>query len=329
MRSRKIFAILTVFFILALLLLLGKSSLYRFLAVTHRIDAPVLVVEGWIGPKGLTEAVAEIKQHAYRKVIVAGLLYPFDTTQAYEVSGVGGLVFDLSQQTVPTTDTLTVRAAGTTFQQIPAEFSVWINDTLIGEAYTSDAIKEYPFSVDAIVPRTVSVVFENDQYERDVGDRNLLVQSIRLGSATFYARMPYVRYDRGEMDGQRLARTDYRSEAEEAMEYLRNQGIADSLLTLVTTPYVDYDRTYATAVAVEQWLHTHPEVPPVVHVFSQGAHARRSWLTFQKALGSERHVGVIASQRTNDPPWWGTPSGRAYVMTQVAKYLYAKFFFWP
>ena len=315
----------------ALLLLFGKSAVYRFLAVTHRIDAPVLVIEGWVGQEGLEEALEEIKQHAYRKVIVAGLSYPFDSTYAYEVSGVGGLVFDLSQQAVPTADTLTVRAAGIAFQQIPARFSVWANDSLIAHAYTSDVVKAYHFPLSATAPQKVTIVFDNDKYEKGVGDRDLLVESIQIGKAVFYARMPNVRYDLGKVDGQRLVRTDFRSESEKAVEFLRSQGISDSLVTFVTTPNIEYDRTYATAVAVAQWLEAHPEVPPVVHVFSKGVHARRSWLMYQEALGNDRNVGVIACRRRsrNENNWWEIPGSRAYVMVQIAKYLYAKFFFWP
>ena len=332
MNRKKVLILLAILILIpALLLLFGKSALYRFLAVTHRIDAPVLVIEGWVGQEGLEEAVEEIKQYSYRKIIVAGLSYPFDSTYAYEVSGVGGLVFDLSQQAVPAADTLTVRAAGIAFQQIPARFSVWVNDSLIGHTYTSDVVEAYHFPTDAIAPQKVTIVFDNDEYEKGVGDRDLLVESIQLGEAVFYARMPNVRYDLGKIDGQRLLRTDFRSESEKAVAYLRSQGVADSLVTFVTTPSIEYDRTYATAVAVAQWLKAHPEVPPIVHVFSKGVHARRSWLMYQEALDNDRNVGVIACRRKsrNENNWWETTGSRAYVMVQIVKYLYAKFFFWP
>lgn len=332
MIKKKGFIFLTILVLIPILLLLfGKATVYRFLAVTQRIDAPVLVIEGWVGQEGLEEALKEIQQHSYRKVIVAGLSYPFDSTYAYEVSGVGGLVFDLSQQTVPAADTLTVRAAGIAFQQVPARFSVWVNDSLIAHAYTSDVVKAYHFPLNSMTPHTVTIVFDNDAYEKGVGDRDLLVESVQLGNAVFHARMPNVRYDLGKIDGKRLVRTDFRSESEKAVAYLQSQGIADSLLTLITTPNIEYDRTYATAVAVAQWLKAHPDVPPVVHVFSKGVHARRSWLMYQEALGNDRNVGVIACRRKsrNENNWWETPGSRSYVMVQIAKYLYAKFFFWP
>lgn len=43
-----------------------------FLALTHRVPADVLVVEGWIGPKGIRAAVDEFEQGGYRYIVASG-----------------------------------------------------------------------------------------------------------------------------------------------------------------------------------------------------------------------------------------------------------------
>jgi hypothetical protein len=38
-------------------------GIYPFLAVTHRVDADILVVEGWIGPYAIQFAAKEFNSH--------------------------------------------------------------------------------------------------------------------------------------------------------------------------------------------------------------------------------------------------------------------------
>ena len=315
-------------------LLLGKSTVYRFLAPTERVDSNVLVVEGWTNRTGLEQAASEIGIFGYQRVIVASLAYAFDSTQALIVTSEGGLAFDLTNTDHSLlTDTLTVVASGQKLQAIPAHFRVWANDSLVGGAYTSETLKAYEFALPASTRlEKVVVEFDNDDFVSGVGDRNLLVQSVIAGGHTFYARMPNVRYDRGAIDGQKLYRTDHRSEADEAIEVLKRTGAPDSLLVSVAAPPTDYDRTYATAVAVRKWLAQQPEgMPAAINVLSESTHARRSRLLYQKAFGDKVLVGVIAARRDglNAHSWWKDSSSRNFTLAQIAKYLYARLFFWP
>lgn len=43
-----------------------------FLASTHRVPADVLVVEAWIGPRGIRAAVDEFQQGSYRYIVASG-----------------------------------------------------------------------------------------------------------------------------------------------------------------------------------------------------------------------------------------------------------------
>src|SRR3954468_12634484 len=48
------------------------THLYPFLAINESISAPVLVVEGWIGPDSLDEVVALYRTGSSRQVIPTG-----------------------------------------------------------------------------------------------------------------------------------------------------------------------------------------------------------------------------------------------------------------
>lgn len=315
-------------------LLLGKSALYRFLATTERMDSNLLVVEGWTDPAGLLQAASEIEIFGYQHVIVASLAYPFDATHAFPVTGEGGLVFDVTGAEKPLfADSLTVVAASQDLQEIPAHFQLLINNAVVGEAYTRETLASYRFALaDSIQIETITIAFDNDGFVEGVGDRNLLVQSVKVGNQTFFARMPNVRYDRGAIDGNRLHRTDHRSEADQAAEVLRSAGVPEQLLTTVAAPPTDYDRTYAAAVAVRDWLAQQPGgIPPALNVLSESAHARRSRLLYQKAFGGAVQVGVIAAPRdgVRADSWWKQSSSRNFTLAQIAKYVYARLFFWP
>src|ERR1700740_1614672 len=43
-----------------------------YLAETHRSEADILVVEGWIGPKGISAAVQEFERGGYRYIVASG-----------------------------------------------------------------------------------------------------------------------------------------------------------------------------------------------------------------------------------------------------------------
>ncbi len=63
--------------LLAVLLLLALSFLFvktihPFLAVTERVDAEILVIEGWVPSFAFPEAVNEFKRGAYKRILTAG-----------------------------------------------------------------------------------------------------------------------------------------------------------------------------------------------------------------------------------------------------------------
>ena len=89
------------------------------------------------------------------------------------------------------------------------------------------------------------------------------------------------------------------------------------------------DRTYASAVAVKNWLKDRGVSVRSINVMTMGAHARRSRLLFEKAFGPAVEVGVIAiPNRDYDPRiWWRYSEGVKEVVSESAAYLYARLWF--
>jgi hypothetical protein len=125
--------------------------------------------------------------------------------------------------------------------------------------------------------------------------------------------------------------SEYKSYAELCAASLINLGMDSTHLATVTAPLVDQDRTYASALAVRDWLLTSQRMPTSADVFTVGPHARRTRLMYQKAFGDHASIGIIAAAeyRHNPRHWWRTSSGVRTVLDETIAYLYARLLFWP
>jgi len=103
------------------------------------------------------------------------------------------------------------------------------------------------------------------------------------------------------------------------------------LLAAAPGPDVKKDSTYASAVALKKRLSDSGMEVASVNICSKGPHARRTRLLFEKALGDDVDVGIIAleSQEYDPKAWWKTSKGVRTVFGEAIAYLYARFFFWP
>jgi hypothetical protein len=119
--------------------------------------------------------------------------------------------------------------------------------------------------------------------------------------------------------------------AERAAATLSRLGVKQSVIVPVTAPHVRTDRTFASALAVGDWLSQSDMSINSLDVFSLGAHARRSQWLFQRALGDNISVGVIAATHPEYDPnkWWASSSGVRTLIGESIAYLYARFLFDP
>ncbi len=126
--------------------------------------------------------------------------------------------------------------------------------------------------------------------------------------------------------------TQFNTSAEIAGKTLAMLGFDTTDIAMVTIPQsIQTDRTYTTAIALEEYLEENfPDVKKI-NVFTLGSHARRSRLLFKRALAPEIKIGIIASdnQEYNKDKWWNTSRGFRTVTNEAIGYLYVKLFFHP
>jgi uncharacterized SAM-binding protein YcdF (DUF218 family) len=124
---------------------------------------------------------------------------------------------------------------------------------------------------------------------------------------------------------------DYQTAASVGAGLLINAGVPSEVVQMVPSRTIDRDRTYSAAVALRNWLRQHGVEANRINIVTEDVHARRSRLLFQKALGKNVVVGIIAVPNPDydSKHWWHYSEGVKDVISELAGYVYARFLFWP
>ncbi len=113
--------------------------------------------------------------------------------------------------------------------------------------------------------------------------------------------------------------TRYGTYARLAAATMARLGVDPAHIVAVPAPRVRKDRTYASALALRQWLETSELTVRSMDILTLGPHARRSRLVFEEALGPGIRVGVIAiaDRSYESERWWRSSSGVRTVIDET------------
>ena len=121
---------------------------------------------------------------------------------------------------------------------------------------------------------------------------------------------------------------DYNTFAGVGARRLKAAGVADESVLMVPSHVIGRDRTYSSAVALRSWLRDHNIPLRSFNVVTEDSHARRTRLLFQKAVGNDVRVGIIAIPNPDYDPkhWWRYSEGVREVIGEGIAYIYARVF---
>ncbi len=124
---------------------------------------------------------------------------------------------------------------------------------------------------------------------------------------------------------------DYNTSASVGADLLKKTGIPRESIQMVPSRVSGRDRTYSSAVALRNWFAQHDMHVSSINVMTEQAHARRTRLLFEEALGPHVNIGIIAisSPDYDAKHWWRYSDGVREVIGEGIAYLYAKLFFQP
>ena len=113
--------------------------------------------------------------------------------------------------------------------------------------------------------------------------------------------------------------------------WIIQQGIPKEQMATLYPRVAMKDRTYHAASAVRDWLKAQGLANISINVVTQGPHARRSRLLYQKVFGDSLKVGIISLRSLEYDPthWWRTSAGVREVIGESIAYFYVRFFFNP
>ena len=130
----------------------------------------------------------------------------------------------------------------------------------------------------------------------------------------------------GDYDG-----NDSDTEAYVGAGLVKRAGIPEEFIQRVPRRKVDRDRTYGSALALRAWIEEHGLHIQSINIVTEAPHARRTRYLFQKALGPDVKVGIIAAQNPDYDPrrWWRYSEGVRETIGESIAWLYAALIFHP
>lgn len=295
-KKRLIVAIVLMIFISGILLFPVIYSLSDKLSETERVNANVLLVEGWLPHYTIRMVIDEFRKNGYEHIITTGLR---STPDYFNVYTNGSLIFYTSgthlTDSVTANHTIEIKASSSLNGENRALFNVLINDSLAGNFIADKKKRNYKLTwvgrLSAI--DSVSVRFLNDRVG-DFGDRNLFVKEIIFDNKISIPYQLNSIYSYSESGRTVKIKNDYVSYAKLARNRLLAMGIDSSLVVEVPGKKVTLNRTLCSALAFRDWLKTSDIEVIGINIATLGTHAERTFMTYNKILDRKYDIGIIS-----------------------------------
>ena len=302
-----------------------KGRITTFLSFNEKPQADYLIVEGWLSPNSLNQAAEEFKQNEYKKIITTGV--PLEPWFLMSTNAYLEFTFPGNKSRIQKGDTIAISLRGTDVKGIYAEYSLYINDSLVQKKYTSEAWKEYTYVIrkDRRLDN-IMVSFNNDYFFGEE-DRNLYIGKLRVRDSMVAVRSKNSYYYTSINKSDSI-NMNYHSVAALAARELISGGILENQIVILPASEKARNRTFNSAMAVRNWFDSSRIKPVPVNVFTENIHARRTHLLYSKALGLEREeTGVISVTGNSGDTRQNNKITNKNIISELTGYLYYRFLF--
>jgi hypothetical protein len=288
---------------LSLLLIAGiliippiSSMILNFLSRTEKVEANVLLVEGWLPDFALEIAAHEYSNNSYDRILTTGNIIP---DNYYTMYGSGYLTFYLDNLTPTGNNVKQHRIEVEAYSELEGEncahFYFFINDSIFADFYADKKERKYGIQWKGDLSKidSVTIHFDNDKWG-EWGDRNLFVKEIIIDDKMHFPYLLNSKYDYLEIDGKDKIIFKYSSYAELARNKLQNMGINGDSITAIPGERTAVNRTLKSAKASQIWLKESNLKIKGINIVSLGSHAQRTWMVYRKVLGNQYNIGIIS-----------------------------------
>ena len=272
------------------------SHLSGFLSKSEKVNANVLIVEGWLPEYAVENAYNEFQKNGYDYIITTGLKLDVD----YFKESMGGyLIFypkdRLSLLSEPGPHVIEISAYSELEAPNCAHFNVFVNDSLVSNFYADVRKRKYLTNWAGKLTEidSVMVQFDNDKVG-DFGDRNLYVKEVIIDHKISIPYPYNTVYDIVLQHGLRRIYNNYNSNAELTRNRLLSLGIDSSEIKALPGKKARLNRTLTSALAVQDWLGKSNMDVKGINIVSVGTHYRRTWMTYNRVQHRYCKIGIIA-----------------------------------
>lgn len=290
--------IITFLLLFVLSLMVSLPVIYSVsdhLSTTSRVEANILLVEGWLPPYAVKLANDEYINNSYDQVITTGIRI----SGYYEVSMNGYLIFYthdiLKASDEPGKHIIEIEAFGEPDETELAHFNLLVNDSIVADFLADKVKKKYRTDWYGKLSDidSVTIQFDNDRLS-DSGDINLYVKEILFDRNTNINFQFNSVYDIGDLDGKRRLINNFASHAELARNKLISLGMDSSRVVAVPGKKVKVNRTLSSALAFRDWLETSKIEVKGINIVTMGTHSKRTLMTYNQILDKKYQIGIIS-----------------------------------
>ena len=297
--KKKILFLISFLFVLVSARILAPSvinPLTNYLSKTRRVDANVLLVEGWLPTYALRMAYDEFREKNYDLIITTGLK---STSDYFSINPSGLLTFYVphgnDQPVKDTTHTIVIKAYSSSGGKISVFFRVFVNDSFAA-GFTADKRKrDFPVSWKGSFNKldSVSLRFINTS-DDEMRERILYVKEIVIDNKIILPYQLNSVYVVTGLNRQYRIKNNYNSYADLAKNKLLAMGIDSLAIIDIPGKRTSVNRTLNTALAFRNWLKTSGLDFKGMNIVTLGTHARRTWMIYKRILGRKYNLGVIS-----------------------------------
>jgi len=294
-----------------------------YLSKTERINANILLIEGWLPQENIELAYHEFQKNGYEHIITTGLKNP----EYYIVPMKGYLIFFLKNKLTGVNKIarhyIEVNAYSELEGENCAHFNLFINDSLVADFLVDKKKRKYGISWEGSLPDIDSILvqFDNDRVG-EFGDRNLFVKEIIINHKITIPYQNNSEYDISLLDGKKRFINNYDSYAELAENRLISMGIDSSFIIAVPSERVRINRTLTSALAFRNWLEKSDCKVRGINIITLGTHAQRTQMTYYKVLNKSFDIGIISL------PDYRTHYSRKYKVLKTLRETIGIIYYW-
>jgi hypothetical protein len=295
-RQEKKYIFILAFPILLILIILCAYLLRNKFSETSRVNADILVVEGWLPPSEFRLVADEFRKGSYKLIVTTGLK---STADYFEIYSNGHLAFKVrgkfSFDTVMRAHNISVNAFSSMGEINSSHFNFLVNDSVAGSFYATKSKKNYTVRWEGRLSGIDSISVQLLNYGIDsLWERKLFIRKIVIDNKI---SIPYGNNSVFSFPGYgKIVRIENKSEsyAGFARQNLIALGIDSTLIIDVPAEKVSINRTLAGTLAFSNWLRSSSHKITGINIVTIGVHAPRTLMTYKHLLHEKYSIGVIS-----------------------------------